>query len=108
MDAKKSMAQRIRGWFPQEPLHKNYAANTSAAPKTKAQLDKKLFKNGWIANSIISAVFLGVNALLIQPHYNYHVNAQVTALSLGVFASALAAANLVLYWRYKKQLSECR
>jgi ABC-type glycerol-3-phosphate transport system permease component len=104
MKAKQSLTSKIRGWFPQEPLTKNFAANTSPAPKTKAELDKRLFKNGWIVNSIIVAVFLGVNTLLIRPHYNYNVSTEVTIHSFGIFIAALATTNLLLYWRYRKQL----
>ena len=104
MEMKETM-KKLRGWFPQEPLHKNYVANTSA-PKIKTELDKKLFKNGWVTNAIIVSVFLGVNALIIQPYYNYNVSIEVTALSLGAFLSTLAAVNLLLYWRYKKQIAK--
>jgi hypothetical protein len=101
---KKRFQNYFRGWFPQEPIHKKYALNNSPTPMTKTEMDKRLFKKGWIANSIIAAVFLGVNALLIQPYYNYNVSLEVTVLALGIFLSTLAAANLLLYWRYKKQL----
>jgi hypothetical protein len=101
---KKGLIKQIRGWFPQEPIQKSYVVNTSTAPKTKADLDKKLFKNGWVANAIIASVFLGVNALLIQPYYNYDVSIEVTAPYLGGFLFTLVAVNLLLYWRYKKQL----
>ncbi|XHH10400.1 MAG: hypothetical protein ACFCUE_07165 [Candidatus Bathyarchaeia archaeon] len=102
--ARNSLQKRVRGWFPQEPLIKNYATNNSAAPKTKAELDKKLFKYGSIVNPILVGIFLGVNTLLIRPHYNYNIPAEVAAISFGIFLSALAVANLLLYWRYKKQL----
>jgi uncharacterized membrane protein YvlD (DUF360 family) len=104
MKVKRSLGSRIRGWFPQEPLHKSCAADSSAVPKTKTELDKRLSKNGWIANAIIVSVFLGVNALFIRPSYNYHVSVEITVLSLGIFASTLIAVNTVLYWRYKKQI----
>jgi hypothetical protein len=104
MNVKKSWKNKIQGWFPQEPLHKNYVANVLTQPKTKAELDKKLFKNGWVANSIIVSVFLGVNAFIIQPSYNYHVSIELTAIALGTFLLTLATANLLIYWRYKKQL----
>jgi threonine/homoserine/homoserine lactone efflux protein len=99
---------RIRGWFPQEPLTKNFVVNTSPAPKTKAELDKKLFKYSSIVNPIIVGFFLGVNTLLIRPRYNYNVSTEVTILSFGVFIAVLAVANLLLYWRYKKQLPSKR
>jgi hypothetical protein len=108
MSIKKLLEKQIRGWFPQEPLPKNFTVNTSPAPKTKAELDKKLFKNGWIANSIITVFFLGVHTFLIQPAYNYHVSAEVTIIALGVFLSALAGINLLLYWCYRKQLQSMR
>jgi len=104
MNIKKSWREHIRGWVPKEPQSlKRYTVDASVAPKTKAELDKKLFKQGWIANSIISATFLGANALLIQPAYHFHVPIDASALFLGGFIASLTAVNLALYWRYRKQ-----
>lgn len=101
---KKRFQNYFRGWLPQEPIHKNLAVNLSSAPKTKVELDKKLFKTGWIASSIILFIFLTINALFLQPYYNFHVSAEVSVIALGSLALALAAVNLLFYWRYKKQL----
>jgi hypothetical protein len=103
MNIKKSWREHIRGWVPKEPQSlKGYTVNASVAPKTKAELDKRLFKQSWIANSIISAVFLVADALFIQPAYP-HIPNGASALFLGSLTASLVAVNLVLYWRYRKQ-----
>jgi hypothetical protein len=104
MSVKRQIKKQIRGWLPQEPLPQNYTTKAITVAKTKADLDKKLFKNGWIANSIIVSVFLGINFLLIRPHYDYNVNTEVTILFFGIFITTLSVVNLLIYWRYKKQL----
>ncbi|MGD6933650.1 MAG: hypothetical protein ACQCN5_05540 [Candidatus Bathyarchaeia archaeon] len=104
MKIKRRLELRIRGWFPQEPQIRNFAANNSFAPKTKAELDKKLYKHSSIANVIVMSTSLGINALLIQPHYNHQVTAESTILFFSIFLPSLLTANLLLYWHYKKQL----
>ena len=104
MKTKQNLGSRIRGWFPQEPLQRNYATNISPMPKTKADLDKKLVKNGRIANIVIVLVFFTLNSLILQPHYNYQPSIEVGVVVLGVLVLVLAAVNLTIYWHYKKQL----
>ncbi len=105
---KKDLDKLFKGWFPQEPFTKNCVVNTSPAPKTKAELDKKLYKHSSIANVIIVSTSLGINALLIQPHYNHQVTAESTLIFFSIFLPSLLTVNLLLYWRYRKQLKPVR
>ena len=109
MNPKDRICKVTRGWFSQQPLPKNNCITLNAPkPQTKAEVDKKLFKTGWIANSIISVFFLGLNALFIQPFYHFQTPFEVTASSLGIFALVLVTVNLVVYWRYRRQLNGVR
>jgi len=83
----------------------NFSVNSSPDPKRKAELDRKLAKHSSIVNPILVGTFLGTKTLLVQPHSNNNIPAEVTALSFGVFLSALVGFNLLLYWHYKKQLT---
>jgi hypothetical protein len=101
MKAKRSLGSRIRGWFPQEPIQKNYNSVNSTVPQSKAELDKKAFKASSIANSIMTSVFLGTNFLLIRPFYE---SLGTSILQWSIFVPTVIVVNVLIYRHYKRRL----
>ena len=77
--------------------------NTATGP-AKAELDRKMRKAGWVANSVTYVVFGGFYFLIAQPYYHYKVSFGVTALTLSSFILTLVTANLAVYRHYKRQM----
>ena len=95
----KEHLKKLRGWFPKEPIQNSYHS-INQTPMSKAKFNKKTSKAAWIANSIMTSVFLGTNFLLIHPLYE---SLEVTALQWGIFVPAVVLVNVLIYWHFKKQ-----
>ena len=100
MTLRESLENRIRGWFPKEPIQKNYKS-INAASMSKAEFDKKIFKNSLIANAIMLNVFLGTNFLLINPFYE---SLETTILQWSIYVPAVIGVNVLIYRHYKRRL----
>jgi hypothetical protein len=101
MNVKRLLQNRVRGWFPQEPIQKNYHSINSTVTQSKADLDKKAFKTSWIANSIMTSVFLATNFLLVRPFYE---SLEVSILQWSIFVPTVIGVNVLIYRHYKRRL----
>ena len=108
MNSAKSLSNRIRGWFPQQPQPKSPISANLARIELKAELDKKMRKAGWFANSATYMVFGGFYFLVAQPYYHYHSSWEVTVSTLSAFLVTLAVSNLAIYRHYKQQMQRGR
>jgi hypothetical protein len=104
MNHKKNLSQLIRGWHQKEPRLRSVIIANPARVETKAELDRKMRKAGWIANSVIYLVFGGFYFLVAQPYYHYHTSLEVTVSTLSTFLLTLAVSNLAIYRHYKQQM----
>jgi hypothetical protein len=75
-----------------------------ALVETKAELDKKIRKAGWVANSVMYLGFGGFFVLVAEPVYHYNVSQEVMVVTLTLFAVTVAAVNLTIYRYYKQQM----
>ena len=100
MSTLKSLESRLRGWIPKEPIQNSYHSINST-PMSKAEFDKKTFKAAWIANSIMTSVFLGTNFLLIHPFYD---SIEVSILQWSIFVPTVIGVNALIYRHYKQRL----
>ena len=100
MTVKKSWKNQIRGWLPKEPIQNSYHS-INATPMSKAEFDKKTSKAAWIANSIMTSVFLGTNFLLIHPFYD---SVEVSILQWSIFVPTVIGVNVLIYRHYKQRL----
>ncbi len=93
MTAKKSLENRIRGWFPQEPSFKIIQKTDSLT----ANLPKKEIgqKHIAIANGLLLGAFLGTHALF-DPS-NKSIGATVV-----FWVTFVPAVILLNYWMYRR------
>ena len=106
MTAKKSWKDPIRSLFPKEPRLESHMTSNPPRAETRAELDRKMRKTGWIANSVLFLVFVGYYFLVAQPSYHYKVSFEVTASTLSLFTLTLVIANLIVYRHYNRQMTK--